>query len=112
MSGARTDFVRSLHRRIVGKYIQDQLDDLDESKEDEAVDPLTLERELPSDLEELGNVAVGAKRAPLSFLALETEMQKDIAFYNFRIRFAEYLLADFLPALGHPLPAGKRVKTH
>lgn len=88
---------------MVGKYIRDQLDDLEEFLEDD--DP---EQELPSDLEALGNVIVGAKRKPTSFLALEASMKNDAAFTRFRIRFAEFLNV-FLPAFGHPLPGGKRV---
>ncbi|KAJ7440387.1 hypothetical protein FB451DRAFT_1344114 [Mycena latifolia] len=93
--------LRSLHRRMVGKYIRDQLDDLDElAKDDEA--PADPEKIVPGDLVQLGNVATGAKRKP-------TEMQKDPAFHNFRIQFSEFL-SEFLPANGHKLPGGRRVK--
>ncbi|KAJ7782439.1 hypothetical protein DFH07DRAFT_900870 [Mycena maculata] len=95
--------LRSLHRRMVARYIRDQLEDLEEFVDDE--DP---ERELPSDLEELGNVVVGAKRKSESFLALETKMKDDTAFNRFRIRFAEFVNV-FLPAFGHALPGGKRI---
>lgn len=97
---------------MVGKYIQDQLDDLEEFGEDDDEDvPEDYEKDLPSDLEEVGNVVVGAKRRAVSFIDLENSMQKDTAFYNFRIRFADFL-SDFLPAFGHPLPGGRRVKFH
>ncbi|KAJ7450425.1 hypothetical protein FB451DRAFT_1342926 [Mycena latifolia] len=100
--------LRSLHRRMVGKYIRDQLDDLDElAKDNEA--PADPEKIVPGDLVQLGNVAIGAKRKPVSFLSLETEMQKDPAFHNFRIQFSEFL-SEFLPANGHKLPGGRRVK--
>ncbi|KAJ7933262.1 hypothetical protein B0H13DRAFT_1592438 [Mycena leptocephala] len=54
--------LRSLHRRMVGKYIRDQLDDLEEFPDNN--DPGNA---LPSDLEVLGNVIVGAKRQQTSF---------------------------------------------
>ncbi|KAJ7436661.1 hypothetical protein B0H11DRAFT_2364235, partial [Mycena galericulata] len=97
-----------LHRWMVGKYIRDQLNDLDEFYEDddENLDP---EHNLPSALEEPGNVIIDAKRPALSFLTLEREMEKDAAFYNFRIQFSDFL-SDFLPVFGHPLPGRKRVK--
>ncbi|KAJ7500378.1 hypothetical protein B0H11DRAFT_2155479 [Mycena galericulata] len=99
--------LRSLHRRMVGKYIRDQMDDLDKLDEenDEEQDH---ENDEPSDLEVMGNVAVGAKKKPVSFLSLQNEMNKDVAFLNFRIRFSNFL-SDFLQAYGHPLPGGKRV---
>ncbi|KAJ7939592.1 hypothetical protein B0H13DRAFT_1586832 [Mycena leptocephala] len=96
--------LRSLHRRMVAKYIRDQLDDLEEFMDDE--DP---DHDLPPDLEELGNVVVGAKSKPTSFLTLEVVMKTDTAFNRFRIRFTEFLNV-FLPAHGHPFPGGKRVQ--
>ncbi|KAJ7720432.1 hypothetical protein B0H16DRAFT_1432379 [Mycena metata] len=102
--------LRSLHRRMVGKYILEQLDDLDALWEDEDGDaPVDLDNVDPLDLEEFGNVVVGAKHGVISFLALETAMKQDLAFANFRIRFSDFL-SDFLPAYGHALPGGKRVK--
>ncbi|KAJ7707650.1 hypothetical protein B0H17DRAFT_1033442 [Mycena rosella] len=100
--------LRSLHRRMVGKFIRDQLDDLDEFGDDEE-EPRDPEKEVPSDLQQLGNVVIGAKRQPVSFLNLEQDMRTDLAFQNFRVRFAEFL-SGFLPANGHELPNGKRVK--
>ncbi|KAJ7471600.1 hypothetical protein B0H11DRAFT_2158977 [Mycena galericulata] len=99
--------LRSLHRRMVGRYMRDQMDELDEldGDDDEEQQPEKDE----SDLEVLGNVVVGARRKPISFLTLESEKQKDAAFLNFRIRFAEFL-SGYLHAYGHKLPGGKRVK--
>ncbi|KAF8207444.1 hypothetical protein K438DRAFT_1904651 [Mycena galopus ATCC 62051] len=95
--------LRSLHRRMVGKYIRDQLNDLDVSMDDD-----DLEHSPPADLEVLGNVVVGAKRPFISFLDLEAAMKNDAAFTKFRLRLADFLNV-FLPAYGHPLPGGKRV---
>ncbi|KAF8217280.1 hypothetical protein K438DRAFT_1954122 [Mycena galopus ATCC 62051] len=94
--------LRSLHRRMVGKYIRDQLNDLDVFLDD---DPESVP---PPDLETLGNVVVGAKRPLISFLALEAAMKNDPAFVRFRLRFADFINV-FLPAHGHALPGGKRV---
>ncbi|KAJ7713252.1 hypothetical protein B0H16DRAFT_1810756 [Mycena metata] len=102
--------LRSLHRRMVGKYILEQLDDLDALWEDEDSDePVDLDNIDPLDLEEFGNVVVGAKHTVVSFSALETAMKRDLAFANFRIRFSDFL-SEFLPAYGHALPGGKRVR--
>ncbi|KAJ7860668.1 hypothetical protein B0H14DRAFT_2576448 [Mycena olivaceomarginata] len=95
--------LRSVHRRMVGRYIREQLGDLDQFLDEE--DPENI---LPTDLEAVGNVVVGSKLPATSFLALETEMKTDTAFTKFRIRFAEFLNV-FLPAYGYPLPHGKRV---
>jgi hypothetical protein len=88
---------------MVGKYIREQLGDLDQFLDEE--DPENLP---PTDLEAVGNVVVGSKLPATSFLALEAEMKTDTAFTKFRIRFAEFLNV-FLPAYGYPLPRGKRV---
>ena len=88
---------------MVGKYIRNQLDDLDEFLNDD-----DLEHAPPPDLETLGNTSVGAKQKPTSFSALEAAMASDAAFTRFRIRFADFVNV-FLPAYGHPLPGGKRV---
>ncbi|KAJ6467793.1 hypothetical protein C8R45DRAFT_1055381 [Mycena sanguinolenta] len=93
----------SLHRRMVGKYIRNQLDDLDEFLNDD-----DLEHTPPPDLEILGNTVIGAKQKPISFMTLEAAKANDAAFTRFRIRFADFLNV-FLPAYGHPLPRGKRV---
>ncbi|KAJ7715035.1 hypothetical protein DFH07DRAFT_785677 [Mycena maculata] len=98
--------LRSLHRRMVGKYIRDQMDDLDKLAEEDD-EPQDHENDEPSDLEVLGNVVVGAKKKPISFLSLQNEMNKDAAFQNFRIRFSDFL-SGFLQAHGLPLPGGKR----
>ncbi|KAF8132645.1 hypothetical protein K438DRAFT_1998510 [Mycena galopus ATCC 62051] len=95
--------LRSLHRRMVGKYIRDQLNDLDVSMDDD-----DLEHSPPADLEVLGNVVVGSKRPFISFLDLEAAMKNDAAFTKFRLRLADFLNV-FLPAYGYPLPGGKRV---
>ncbi|KAJ7861210.1 hypothetical protein B0H14DRAFT_2350267 [Mycena olivaceomarginata] len=89
---------------MVGKYIREQLGDLDQLLDyDEDPNHLPL-----TDLEEVGNIIVGSKLPAISFLALEAEMKKDTTFTKFRIRFAEFLNV-FLPAFGYPLPGGKRV---
>ncbi|KAJ7086268.1 hypothetical protein C8R44DRAFT_650957 [Mycena epipterygia] len=101
--------LRSFHRRMVGKYIRDQLDDLDElDMEDDT--PFDAERDVPSDMEQLGNVAIGGKRKWISFLNLENEMQQDAAFHNFRIRLSDFL-SNFLPTYGHNLPVHKLIRT-
>ncbi|KAJ7360797.1 hypothetical protein DFH08DRAFT_921182 [Mycena albidolilacea] len=96
--------LRSVHRRMVGKYIREQLGDLDQFLDDDEL-PENLP---PADLEVVGNVVVGSKLPAISFSALEAEMKNDAAFTKFRIRFAEFLNV-FLPAYGYPLPHGKRV---
>ncbi|KAF8145268.1 hypothetical protein K438DRAFT_1910860 [Mycena galopus ATCC 62051] len=94
--------LRSLHRRMVGKYIRDQLQDLDVFLDD---DPDHIP---PPDLEVLGNVVVGAKKKTISFLALENTMKEDAAFTRFRLVFTDFINV-FLQAHGHALPRGKRV---
>ncbi|KAF8164494.1 hypothetical protein K438DRAFT_1909729 [Mycena galopus ATCC 62051] len=94
--------LRSLHRRMVSKYIRDQLQDLDVFLDD---DP---DHVPPPDLEVLGNVVIGAKKKQISFLALEDTMKNDAAFTRFRLVFAEFVNV-FLQAHGHALPRGKRV---
>ncbi|KAK7021668.1 hypothetical protein R3P38DRAFT_3397032 [Favolaschia claudopus] len=94
--------LRSLHRSLVAKYIRDQLDGQDFYMGE---DP---EQDVPSDVEALGNVMVGAKRKSISFVDLEAGLKNDAAFARFRIRFADFLNI-FLPAFGHPLPQGKRI---
>ncbi|KAJ7241195.1 hypothetical protein B0H12DRAFT_1250508 [Mycena haematopus] len=101
--------LRSLHRRMVGKYILDQLDDLDQLLVDDSDESSNSQTKEPADLEELGNVMIGAKQKSISFLELENTMKMDLAFQNFRIRFADFL-SEFLPTYGHALPHGKRVK--
>ncbi|KAF7378401.1 hypothetical protein MSAN_00266700 [Mycena sanguinolenta] len=86
--------LRSLHRRMVGRFILDQLDDLDDLLLDDADEPSDSKKNEPTDLEQLGNVDA---------------MKTDLAFLNFRVRFADFL-SEFLPAYGHALPQGKRVK--
>ncbi|KAJ6510938.1 hypothetical protein C8R45DRAFT_1050416 [Mycena sanguinolenta] len=93
----------SLHRRMVGKFIREQLEDLDKFLNDD-----DLEHAPPPDLETLGNTIIGAKQKPISFVALEAAKTNDTAFTRFQIRFADFLNM-FLPAYGHPLPRGKRV---
>ncbi|KAJ7263191.1 hypothetical protein B0H12DRAFT_1209494 [Mycena haematopus] len=101
--------LRSLHRRMVGKYVLDQLDDLDQLLVDDGDESSDTKTKEPADLEELGNVMIGAKQKSISFLELENTMKMDLAFQNFRIRFANFL-SEFLPTYGHALPRGKRVK--
>ncbi|KAJ7814830.1 hypothetical protein B0H14DRAFT_3090067 [Mycena olivaceomarginata] len=95
--------LRSVHLRMVGKYIQEQLGDLNQFLDEE--DPENLP---PTDLEAVGNIVVGSKLPATSFFALEAEMKTDTAFTKFHIRFVEFLNV-FLPAYGYPLPRGKRV---
>ncbi|KAJ7700548.1 hypothetical protein B0H14DRAFT_3100108 [Mycena olivaceomarginata] len=78
--------LRSVHRRMVGKYIREQLGDLDQSLDDDE-NPENLP---PADLEVVGNVVVGSKLPATSFLALEAEMKKDAAFTKFRIQIIPY----------------------
>ncbi|KAF7334738.1 hypothetical protein MSAN_02372200 [Mycena sanguinolenta] len=101
--------LRSLHRWMVGRFILDQLDDLDDLLLDDADETSDSKKNEPTDLEQLGNVVIGAKQKLISFSALEDAMKTDLAFLNFRIRFADFL-SEFLPAYEHALPQGKRIK--
>ncbi|KAJ6572855.1 hypothetical protein DFH09DRAFT_916508 [Mycena vulgaris] len=100
--------LKSLHRRMVGKYIRDQLDDLDELAEDDDT-PLDPEQDEPADLEKVGNATIGGKRKAISFSNLENEMQTDAAFHNFRIQFSKFL-SVFLTAHEHRPQGAKQVK--
>ncbi|KAJ7266146.1 hypothetical protein C8J57DRAFT_1450596 [Mycena rebaudengoi] len=93
--------LRADHRRLVGKFIQDRINDLDGL--------LWGEYNTPSDLEEVSNVMVGSKQKSTAFSAIENEMQADLAFHNFRVRFSTFL-SNFLQVYGHGLPDGKLVK--
>ncbi|KAJ7248079.1 hypothetical protein C8J57DRAFT_1438022 [Mycena rebaudengoi] len=94
--------LRADHRRLVGKFICDQINDLDGlfwGNQDD----------IPSDLEEISNVLVGSKQKSTLFSAIELEMQTDLAFHNFRIRFSTFV-SNFLQVYGHGLPDGKLVR--
>ncbi|KAJ6471679.1 hypothetical protein DFH09DRAFT_1253869 [Mycena vulgaris] len=101
--------LKSLHRRMVGKYIRDQLDDLDELAEDDDT-PLDPEQDEPADLEKVGNATIGGKRKPISFSNLENEMQTDAAFHNFRIQFSKFL-SVFLTAHEHRPQGAKKLNS-
>ncbi|KAJ7278682.1 hypothetical protein C8J57DRAFT_1434112 [Mycena rebaudengoi] len=90
------------HRRLIGKFIRDQISDLDGLLWGD-------EDDIPSDLEEVSNVMVGSKQKSTLFSAIEIEMQTDLAFHNFRIRFSNFL-SNFLQVYGHGLPDGKLIK--
>jgi hypothetical protein len=94
--------LRADHRRLVGKFIRDQINDLDGlfwGNQDD----------IPSDLEEISNVLVGSKQKSTPFSVIELEMQTDLAFHNFRIRFSTFV-SNFLQVYGHGLPDGKFVR--
>ncbi|KAJ6520588.1 hypothetical protein DFH09DRAFT_1193954 [Mycena vulgaris] len=106
--------LKSEHRRLVGKFIRDQLNDLDQifrrECEGAGTEDAGAEDEDPDDLEaKLGNVAVGSVQKPTSFAALQQEMKHDPAFDRFRIKLSIFL-TNFLQAYDHPLPGGKAVK--
>ncbi|KAJ7243981.1 hypothetical protein C8J57DRAFT_1452331 [Mycena rebaudengoi] len=90
------------HRIMVGKYIRDQLNDLDGL--------LLVDEDLPEDTEDIvGNVVVGAKRKAIAFSALEQENSRDVAFHDFRTRFSHFL-SKFLQVYDHGLPDGRLMK--
>ncbi|KAJ6472802.1 hypothetical protein DFH09DRAFT_1110153 [Mycena vulgaris] len=106
--------LKSEHRRLICKYIWDQLNDLDQlwrrewegSGEDESP---------PEDIELLGhellgNAALGSVQSLISLGDLEQQMKdlKDSAFEKFRINLSKFLTV-WLPTYGHPLPGGKAV---
>jgi hypothetical protein len=87
---------------MVGKYIRDQLNDLDGL--------LLVDEDLPEDTEDIvGNVVVGAKRKAIAFSALEQENSRDVAFHDFRTRFSHFL-SKFLQVYDHGLPDGRLMK--
>ncbi|KAJ7671894.1 hypothetical protein B0H17DRAFT_1162079 [Mycena rosella] len=100
--------LKSEHRRLVGKYIRDQLDDLDQNfqREWDGEEP---EKETPTDIQVFENVAIGAADADLSLNNLEQAKANDAAFIRFRLRLAEFL-SDSLPLYGYKLPGGRRIK--
>ncbi|KAJ7862034.1 hypothetical protein B0H14DRAFT_2575682 [Mycena olivaceomarginata] len=91
--------VKHDHRRMIGTFIREQIDALEE----EFVDADLLE-----DLEVLSNVDIGSKLKPVAFSTLEHLMSEDPAFHRFRIRFGGFI-SDFLPAFGYNLPNGNRL---
>ncbi|KAJ7152307.1 hypothetical protein C8R43DRAFT_886375 [Mycena crocata] len=103
--------LKSDHRRLVAKYVREQLNDLDkcwereweEGEEDEEQEDLNA---LPDDLHLLGNVCIGSKQPAISFRQLEAS---DNIFSHFRLDLTRFL-NQFLVNYGHPLPDGKRVK--
>ncbi|KAJ7447224.1 hypothetical protein FB451DRAFT_1343439 [Mycena latifolia] len=96
------------HRRLVGKRIRDQLDDLDEVFRHEW-EGEPEEEEAGPDVEQLENVVVGAADRVISLQALEELKRVDTAFHRFRLRLSEFL-SNSLPLYGHALPEGKRIK--
>ncbi|KAJ6495988.1 hypothetical protein C8R45DRAFT_1052651 [Mycena sanguinolenta] len=101
--------LRSLHRRMVGRFVLDQLEDLDELLLNNVDEPSDSKDSEPTDLEQLGNAVIGAKQKPIPFSELEDAMKTDLGFLHFRIRFADFL-SEFLPAHGHTLLQGRRIK--
>ncbi|KAJ7265150.1 hypothetical protein C8J57DRAFT_1622209 [Mycena rebaudengoi] len=93
------------HRRMVGKAIRAQINDLEGLMFDDDND----NEDIPEDLDKAeSNVFVGSKRRVITFSALEAEMEKDTAFHNFRTRFSRYL-SHFLQVYEYGLPEGKLV---
>ncbi|KAJ7257370.1 hypothetical protein C8J57DRAFT_1648450 [Mycena rebaudengoi] len=93
------------HRRMVGKAIRAQINDLEGLMFDDDDD----DEDIPEDLDRVeSNVFVGSKRRAITFSALEAEMEKDTAFHNFRTRFSRYL-SHFLQVYEYGLPVGKLV---
>ncbi|KAJ6451798.1 hypothetical protein C8R45DRAFT_1057103 [Mycena sanguinolenta] len=89
--------LRSQHRTVVGKFIRDQINDLDEIRRRECEAPAEeAEDEDPRDVgEKVDNVALGSKLRPITFDQLEREMQADTAFHRFRLKFSTFF-ASFL----------------
>ncbi|KAJ7742454.1 hypothetical protein DFH07DRAFT_750441 [Mycena maculata] len=110
---APQQILKAEHRRLVGKFIRDQLDDLDklaqQNREDPDTEPADPDVE-PGDAEQLAdNVVMGAKRPSITFKELEEQMiVNDAAFQRFRIRLSEFLSTN-LPIYGYALPGGRRV---
>ncbi|KAJ7145390.1 hypothetical protein C8R43DRAFT_890476 [Mycena crocata] len=105
--------LKSDHRRLVSKFIRDQLNDIDglwqrEDGEDENEDQGCKDREdAPEDLQKLsGNVTLGSKQPDVSLQQLEAAVP---SFSRFRLNLTDFL-NNFLVVYGHPLPDGKRVK--
>jgi hypothetical protein len=99
---------------MVGKFIRDQINDLDEIRQREWKATMDIdgeaEDEAPQDTGvQQDNVALGSKQRVISFQELEDEKKEDSAFHRFRIRLAQFL-TDFLPTYGLQLPRGKAVK--
>lgn len=95
---------------MVGKFIRDQINDLDElwqhewdENEDEAEGDSPRDTELP-----IENIALGSKQRLISFCQLEEENSADPAFQRFRIKLAKFL-TEFLPTYGHKLPNDKPI---
>ncbi|KAJ7280986.1 hypothetical protein C8J57DRAFT_1564409 [Mycena rebaudengoi] len=90
------------HRIMVGKFIRDQLNDLDGL--------LLADGDLPDDIEDIfGNIVIGAKRKAIAFSTLEQENARDVAFHDFRTRFSHFL-SKFLQVYDHGLPDGRLMK--
>ncbi|KAF7354542.1 hypothetical protein MSAN_01366900 [Mycena sanguinolenta] len=91
--------LRSDHRTMVGKFIRDQIDDLDEIRRNECETfDEEAENEAPRDVaERVDNVALGSKSPTITFDRLEREMHADVAFHRFRLRFSQFF-ASFLSA--------------
>ncbi|KAJ6455239.1 hypothetical protein C8R45DRAFT_1056741 [Mycena sanguinolenta] len=89
--------LESQHRTMVGKFIRDQIDDLDEMQRRECEMPdEEAEDEAPRDLaDKVDNVALGSKSPAITFDCLEREMQTDTAFTWFRLKFSTFF-ASFL----------------
>ncbi|KAJ7468650.1 hypothetical protein FB451DRAFT_1340298 [Mycena latifolia] len=100
--------LRADHRRLVGKRIRDQLNDLDEIfRQEWEGEP--EEEEIGTDPEQLDNVVIGAPDPVISLQRLEELKRDDTAFRRFRIRLAEFL-SNSLLLYGHALPEGKHIK--
>ncbi|KAF7335844.1 hypothetical protein MSAN_02330900 [Mycena sanguinolenta] len=89
--------LRSDHRTMVGKFIRDQIDDLDEIRRNECETPdEEAENETPRDVaEKVDNVALGSRLPAITFDRLEQEMETDTAFSRFRLKFSTFF-ASFL----------------
>ncbi|KAJ7654769.1 hypothetical protein B0H17DRAFT_1163502 [Mycena rosella] len=107
--------LKSEHRRLVGKYIRDQLDDLDQNfqREWDGEEP---EKETPTDIQVFENVAIGA--AMLTFPSIIWNKRKQMTrIHKIRLRLAEFL-SDSLPLYGYKLPVEgasnfyQRIKYH
>ncbi len=99
---------------MVGKFIRDQINDLDALRQQEW-DAITAAEEeaedhAPQDTgDQQDNVALGSKQRVISFAELEDEKKEDLAFRRFRVRLAQFL-TRFFPTYGLQLPGGKAVK--
>ncbi|KAJ7757236.1 hypothetical protein DFH07DRAFT_868144 [Mycena maculata] len=82
------DLAKHDHRRTVSTFIREQIDALNEEREDS-----------PADLEILSNVDIGSRLKDISFSEMEQASAQGPAFERFRVKFRDFI-SDFLPTTG------------